>query len=822
MHTDDRNQRVNALVEAYLTGEAPLQDYLGGVDHALRDEVRAQCEEALFVRRYFDGLPPPPAHAEVPQRIGGCELQEPIGTGAMGQVFRARQTEPDRLVAVKLVRSELSARDDLLGRFRREAQILAELDHPNIVRVLWAGDEQGWSYFVMDLVRGRDLAAAVDELSQAFAEHPARAADRIARITAELLETLAYAHGQGVVHRDLKPSNIMLDDDGHPHLVDFGLAKPFEDDAPDWNVRTVPGLLLGTPAYWSPEVAARVPFVREAPDIWAAGVILFQLLTGHLPYTGANTERLLARLSLPQCQDPRQLAPAVPSALAAICKHALAPDPGERYASAQEFAADLRRFLARQPTHAEARRPVEHLVRHVWRHRHRYGLGVLTGAVAAGVWLLAESAATRAATSDEAANLIAAVAGAGGPPQHTLPSQAARARELLASGRLGADQAEALAKTLGRIETEAREQRRIGREMIARGAGTPPGTPRAEIAAPNTSLQLRGVQIAGVAALVLGESEDELGLLGDAFPHLQIADPVGHGPTSFRIDSLEPVGGQPLLDVASGTTPTTLALPPGEYRIVVGDGAQFAECSRTLGPPGTTIVVPHLLASAIVQQDMIAIPAGTAVVGQDLAGAYIYAQQTIVHAAFLIDRTEVTCGAYHAFCVTTGAALPGKWNGTYDPAWQDLPVVGVSAAEATAYAEWCGKRLPTWTEWQIAARGSSGALFPWGNDPGPLATIAGIGGDQADWWSGVHPVGTVELDTSWCGAKDMLGNVDEWTSTPYVAQFDGMPFPVYPWRLRAGSLWHDPRTRSSALDVVSPGPPEWSESGFRCAKSSNP
>ncbi|MBL8729361.1 MAG: SUMF1/EgtB/PvdO family nonheme iron enzyme [Planctomycetes bacterium] len=822
MQTDDRDHRITELVEGYLQGGVALEDYLSRVEADLRDEVRAQCEDAGFIGQFFAGLPQPSRQPEVPHRIGGCELIELLGAGAMGEVHRARQIDLDRPVAVKLVRGEVSHRDDYRERFRQEAHVLASLDHPNIVKVLSYGEERGWRFFVMDLVHGRDLGSAVPELRDAFDADATRAGDRIARIAAELLETLAYAHGRGVVHRDLKPANVVLDANDHPHLVDFGLSKARDEDPPGWQVRTVPGLLLGTPAYWSPEVAARRPFERESPDIWAAGVMLFQMLTGSLPYGDVSTDRLIATLGAPTNLDPRTLSPNVPAPLAAICSKALAPDPGERYATAQEFATDLRRFLARQPVLAEQLQPFAQLVRHIWRRRHLYAAGLVLGAGAAGIWWAAEAATAQAAVRDAASQLIE-VAGDDSQPLSALAGQAARARELLASGRLNAPLANTLAQTLAHIEDRARQQRLEGRRLIERGAGSPPGTPRTQVAAPNAAMQMRGLQRTSVAAVVLGEEPDELGMLGAAFPILQVQSPVGGGPTAVRIDALEPIGGQPLLNVVTGVTPLEIPLAPGDYRIVVGGGDAFAECARTLGPPGVTVVTPRLLANAMVESDMILVPAGTAVVGQDHPEAYIYTSQTVAHDAYWIDRTEVTCGAYRTFCLETGTEPPRTWAGNYESAWHDLPVVGVTAAEAVAYAEWAGKRLPTWTEWQVAARGAVGARFPWGDDPEPLATVATIGGDPAvQWYGGVHAVGTEPLDTSWCGAHDMLGNIDEWTSTAYVAQFAGMPFPVYPWRLRAGASWESKRDRYAALDVVSPGQPEWFGTGFRCAKSANP
>ncbi|MBX3465103.1 MAG: SUMF1/EgtB/PvdO family nonheme iron enzyme [Planctomycetes bacterium] len=817
-----RAARIETLVQDYLRGQFDPAVELGAVEPDLRDEVRAQCEEAAFVQQFFDRLPQPLPAAARPDRIGGCELFEVLGSGAMGEVYRARQIDLDRPVAVKLVRTELAHRRDFQARFRQEAHMLAALDHPGIVRILDYGEEQGWGYFIMELVQGRDLAALGAELAAAVAAAPERACDRIARITAELLEILAYAHGRGIAHRDLKPSNVVLDAADHPHLVDFGLAKAMQDDMQEWSVRTTPGLLLGTPAYWSPEVAARNPIERQAPDIWAVGVMLYQLLTGRLPYVGTTQEHLIAHLATPVALDPRRHQAAVPAPLAMVVTKALAPDLGERYGSAQEFAADLRRFLARQPVVAADWRLLAWLGNHLWRRRRLYaGLGAATLALSATAWIGA-TAAARADANARAADVLALARPETQDVAEVLPL-AMKARELLDRGQLGPERASALTALLARCDERARRETEAARRLIAAGAGSPRGAPRDALAAPNPALQLTGLHRASRWALLGGVVADRFGLLEAAFPQLVVEHPTGGGSTPVRIDALEPITGEPLVTVASGTTPLTAALPPGDYRIVVGDASAFAECLRTLGPPGTTLVHPRLRPTGDVLAGMLPIEAGHAVIGQDLETSYIYRTQTVAHGAFAIDRHEVTCGAFWQYCAATGADLPRTWNGSYDPAWQDLPVVGVTAAQATAFAEWSGKRLPTWTEWQVAARGPGGALYPWGDDQAPLAGLPSLGQPPGSpWHAAALPVGSVPADTSWCGARDMLGNVDEWTSTAYVAQFDGMPFPVYPWRLRAGAAWSCRPDRNAALDAVSPGQPEWFGTGFRCAKSINP
>jgi formylglycine-generating enzyme required for sulfatase activity len=192
---------------------------------------------------------------------------------------------------------------------------------------------------------------------------------------------------------------------------------------------------------------------------------------------------------------------------------------------------------------------------------------------------------------------------------------------------------------------------------------------------------------------------------------------------------------------------------------------------------------------------------------------------------FFIDRTEVTCGQYHRFLVQhPDVAPPRTWTrngGVFDPAWEQLPVAGVSWIEAERYAEWLGKRLPTALEWEVAARGSDGREYPWGDQPpqdGSRSVVNGSG----EWDVGVAPVGTTPDDLSPWGVSDMFGNVSEWTATPEIDDVDGVPYPVFSKRTVLGFSW---RTKivngrhTSRYGMIFSAPSGWEQGGFRCATS---
>jgi tRNA A-37 threonylcarbamoyl transferase component Bud32 len=822
MSPHDRHAQITVLVEGYLQqrDRPSLQVYLQSVDPSLREEVRAQCEEAGFIDDFFNRIPESIEPAPVPTSIGGCELLEPLGEGAMGEVHRARQQALQREVAVKLVRRELVHRKDFLLRFRREARVLASLDHPGIVKVLSFGEEQSFHYFVMELVRGQSLAALLPELRAGLRKDAAHGYDRIARLVAELLETLAYAHSRSVVHRDVKPSNVMVDEDDRTRLVDFGLAKAARVSAED-ALRTVAGATIGTPAYLSPEIIGNRPHPAASVDLWAVAVVLHELLTGRLPHA-ANTVPTNDGSPQPGTLRIVDKEHDVPRPLARICERALAADLQERYPSAQSFAADLRGFLAREPVEAGRRNWTQWLVRH-WRQKKRlYALA----ASAVAIVFAAALFTTHQNSVQHVLERVQAVVGM--PPVASLPPQrradaAATARALLRDPHLPREQRQAIAERLAELEEHARALHAEARAMITTGAGAPRGRGGEQPQAPVPALQSKGAVLATEAALVMPDLTPAATLLATAQPVLEIEAPVGRVSAPVRVDALDPITGNRLLTVETGMAPCQVPVAPGFYRIVLGETAAFAECTRAVGPPGVYPVSSLLRGSATAFDGMILAPTTTAVLGQQPGGAPFYTATPIEVAAFAIDRTEVTCGQFHDYCVAAGEPLPRTWNGAYDPAWEDLPVVGVSHAEAAAYAEWRGKRLPTWTEWQLAARSPAGWLYPWGDDAALLAEVPSVGGDRSlPWHQGVRPVGTVPRDVSWCGAFDMLGNILEWTETPYVASFEGTPFPIYPWRMCGGASYGTEINRHVCLDTMSPGPPGYDGVGFRCAKSINP
>ena len=370
--------RIEAYVERFpVLGEPEILARLAAEEHRIRCSVGDQPTAGELRTRFpelgsddqgdaSDAGAAAHETASPGEFAGRYVLTAEHARGGMGAVWRASDRKLGREVAVKQLNDALSLRGDYRRRFLTEARVTARLEHPGIVPVYdLSGPGEEHDYYAMKLVRGETLAAAIDayhRLDRTANERPL-AKRRLVDAFLTVCRTMEYAHARGVIHRDLKPQNIVLGNYGETIVLDWGLAKDLSDPhfrAPETAApaaaaasdvtATMPGTVQGTPAYMAPEQAeGRTEDVDTRSDVYALGVILYQLLTGRVPYSAEKVEALSRLVIAGHPQKPRALDPGIPRALEAICLTAMALERKARYPRVADLTRDLQRHLADEP-----------------------------------------------------------------------------------------------------------------------------------------------------------------------------------------------------------------------------------------------------------------------------------------------------------------------------------------------------------------------------------------------------------------------------------------------------------------------------------------
>src|SRR5881394_2448902 len=313
-----------------------------------------------------------------PWQLGNYEILEQIGSGGMGVIYRARQRHSRRIVAVKRVLSYRADSQGALQRFRREAQAVASLDHPNILPIYEVSEsEDGLPFFSMKFAEKGSLR----ENAASLRDEPRKCVQLMAKVA----RAIEYAHSRGVLHRDIKPGNILLNDRGEPLVSDFGLAKLLDGN----NDLTRSLTTFGTAGFIAPEQAggAAADFTPAA-DVYSLGAVLFNMLAGRPPFLGSNPVSVIRQASETQAPKLRSLAPSLDRDLETICSRCLERDPKARYQSAGDLAADLERWLDGRPIVARPVSPLARMWR--WSERNPKLVGTATAGLllgAAAVWL---------------------------------------------------------------------------------------------------------------------------------------------------------------------------------------------------------------------------------------------------------------------------------------------------------------------------------------------------------------------------------------------------------------------------------------------------
>jgi hypothetical protein len=668
------------------------------------------------------------------------EIERELGAGGMATVYLARDVKHNRHVALKVLRPELAV---VLGgdRFLREIDIAAQIQHPHVLTLIDSGDADGVLYYVMPYLKGESLRSRLSR------EGKLPIGDAV-RMLRDVADGLAEAHRHGLVHRDIKPDNVMMSGN-HAVVMDFGVAKAVASATGPQNLTTA-GIALGTPAYMSPEQAAADPNIDHRTDVYAMGVLGYELLTGRPPFLGATAQEILAAHLTEEPEPVTKYRVDTPPALEAVVMKCLEKRAGDRWQKADDVLQQLEAIATpsggvpsiKIAVGPRGRQPAKFSLRGTLAIA---AVIVFLGAVAV---LQMRSAAARRAV---VAQVQAAV------DSNDLDAAFAA---LLASGRdLGGSAFQRIARVAAGVVTVVPD---------------PPG-----------------------AAVELARGVGSLD---------SVTNPVS-------------LGRGPLED---------LTLLAGNYRITVtAQDYVPGEFTVDIAPGDTVSVSPQLVPTAWNSDDMVVVSAGP--VPGPLASQYAGVEVPV----FLIERHEVSNeefmqfvsdGGYRnpdfwpdsmrtrsgwvsretalaALVDRTGLPGPRQWSGGRSQEDRaDHPVTGVSWYEATAYAKWAGKSLPTVEQWWRAALGDRGSRFPWGDDLVTIDDRSNFGG------AGTMAVGSFPFGASPFGALDMAGNVREWmVGAPTDARFTVM-----------GGSWQTPTYMFDSPNVESFGP--WFQSeevGFR-------
>jgi serine/threonine protein kinase/formylglycine-generating enzyme required for sulfatase activity len=823
-----------------------LLDRECGDDVVLREEI----EELLSLHDQQDagtieapkGNTPTtgPLFAEI--EIGGeFKILRELGRGATGVVYAARQVRFGRDVAVKVMAEGLTTPKSHVRRFHQESRRAAKLNHAGIAQVYVDGQHGALHWFAMELVAGHDLATELrlqrekpppdrpQPILPPFGE--ARYVAAAARLCQRIAMALAAAHGAGIVHRDVKPANILLQPDGSPKLVDFGIAR---EEKAESLTRT--DEIVGTVHYMSPEQAKLEAIeVDHRTDVYSLGVVLYELLTHQRPYHGGTAFEVRTNIQKSDPPGVRRLNPRVPRDLATICRTAMAKPVLERYQSADELAADLERFLNFEAIRVAPPTALQQAT--AWLRRHRVASGVV---VALGLTVALGSLwGSVVAASRERDELLASIRTVENRTSFDSEDATLLANARRACERLGDDP---VASRLGpRIVDYGNSLRSEGTAGIALARQSNP---------PNDALALHARLRLERAAIVLGQVDILSDLPDDMLaPLVTVRWASGEGSDSpaavwfVPLDSLTGVAGSPQ---ALGTMPLErVVVPYGYGRIrVVAAGSPPREFVRMFERGGSPVEI------AVDRTDrsrngaaMIPVRAGT--LRLEDPGGQISALngRVVVVDAFLIDECEVSNADYRLFLdANPRHPRPPYWGQVAPRTPQDrLPVAFVSWESARDYAEWAGKRLPTYAEWAWAARMPDQRLHPWGtsvtdgyrgNTRQPRNVPGGtVAARVAAYLERAAPVrshdGSLDVPDARTpsGMYHALGNVSEWTETLAPERDEnGALRAVFSSRIVIGDHWSsalmDSPGNLATIETRGLGPSHAGYyTGFRCART---
>ena len=818
---------------------------------------------------------------------GRYQLGELIGSGGMVEIDRSRRTHIGDAVAVKVLRSDVVGNEKTRQRFYREARAAAMLHHPNVVVIHDFGEDDGGAvgqiaYIVMELLNGHSLR-------QVLADEGALDPLRAYSIIRQACAALEAGHRSGVIHRDIKPDNIILlshdEDNDHVKILDFGIAK-LRDKALDTlsveNNLTNVGTVIGTPNYMSPE-QCQGEEADARSDIYSLGVVMYEMLTGVMPFV-AKTSTAVAIKHVTEAPRPlRELQPTLPAEVEAVVLLALEKAPEARPQSmlelARAFAAALKQADATslfgrtgqtgtRAIYIDTPRTdeVQRTPRTLTMPQPETGGDEFKTVISD----VEEVPPLPVKANDDAPRLTVVLSPAADHAFKTVVTESAADTEdkfktdvshepvpasfdtVLTDEPLIAQPRDAYATIIP--EPSAPEPVRDAYVTMIPAAPEPQpnaASPRTEIMQPPTETKAQvfeGTELLNAPVLTIppaakAAAESKFGK-GNAKADKKekkkdkqkdnagssAAAPVVEIPLAIDLTPVQPrqkSGSQRvlLMGIAAVALAAAIAawafLTDGNKPPVVDKPTTQASPAATNAPVANAPVVPA---------GMVYIPGGEFKVGREDGEENERPAHSIIVAPFFIDQTEVTNEQYAKFIEATGYLLPPSWKGKRYPAGADkLPVTDVTWADANEYARWAKKRLPTEEEWEIAARGTDGRVYPWGSTwADDLANVAKDEGDTRQ----LAPVGTYLRGQSFYGAFDLVGNAWEWTASDYKEYPGGKSIQTpegyqnlkvirgcsYGCQARLATATYRRGWPATRQDMPEGAPLDYKQTGFRCAQ----
>jgi eukaryotic-like serine/threonine-protein kinase len=743
------------------------------------------------------------------QDIGQYHIVERLGEGGMATVYKAYDTRLDCEVAIKFIRRDAvpaEMHQHMFLRFEREAKEMAKLSYPNIVHVRNYGEFEGSPYLVMEYIRGGTLKSKTGK-AMPYAE--------AARTLAPIARSLEYAHARGLVHRDVKPANILLSEDGIPMLSDFGIAKILEQEP--GQTLTGTGMGVGTPEYMAPE--QWLGKACEASDIYSLGIVFFELVTGRKPYTADTPNAIMLKHITDPLPRPRQFKADLPEEVEHVVFTALAKATGSRYSSMGEFAAALERLghieeerYIRAEIEKRIKQEMEEKIRGEMEEKYQRKMEQAKSVEPAPIIQPDIISAPMKDDNDNAER----------PEEEQYHPKMEQAKPVEPTPTITYDILSGpMKKDNGSVER---------REDGDKSSTISPSTRGMVHRASSKWFWLLAGFIVFLIIFLPWANRLAVASMAQA-TQASLIVAQGGSQTFPYTDTPQPLTATPKATIALTITPTrtrfintSVELEPGATLLSDKDGMILVYV-----PAGEFLMGSTDEQISAAMQDCVAY--GNSQNDCETSLGAESPQHTVYLDGFWIDRSEITNTMYEK-CVVVGVCDPPYSTSSYsrtsyygNSQYADYPVIQRDWNMANAYCDWAGRRLPSEAEWEKAARGTDGRLYPWG-DQAPASNLLNYNLIVSD----TTKVGSYPSGASPYGALDMAGNVWEWVNDWYDENYyanSPLENPHGPSSgsfhgLRGGS-WNDGSRLVRSVFRCGNNPNCISDNfGFRCALSAAP